>query len=168
MKRRQGYRWAKAHLRTMLGTYWYITNKPFTMPNCTGSRAFKSIPFVALEDPPKNPMHQSFIGEKGKALTHGVYVERIPGNLTGTFITGFSDALNEVSGFWQSLLSAYFETVVTWPTSRIHWMNSETVSHTLCTNVKSSQKGLSHVISPSPSKWEPTSWWSSSGTETIL
>jgi hypothetical protein len=53
---------------------------------------------VALEDPPKNPMHQSFIGEKGKILTHVVYVERIPGNLTRTDITGLSDALNEVSG----------------------------------------------------------------------
>jgi hypothetical protein len=43
-------------------------------------------------------MHQSFIGEKGKILTHVVYVERIPVNLTRTDITGLSDALNEVSG----------------------------------------------------------------------
>jgi hypothetical protein len=53
---------------------------------------------VALEDPPKNPMHQSFIGEKGNILIHIVYVERIPVNLTRTDITGLSDALNEVSG----------------------------------------------------------------------
>jgi hypothetical protein len=53
---------------------------------------------VALEDPPKKPIHQSFIGEKGKILTRVVYVERIPGNLTGTNVTNLSDALNEVSG----------------------------------------------------------------------
>uniref|UniRef100_A0A2N9FDU4 Reverse transcriptase Ty1/copia-type domain-containing protein n=1 Tax=Fagus sylvatica TaxID=28930 RepID=A0A2N9FDU4_FAGSY len=41
-------------------------------------------------------MHQSFIGEKGKILTHVVYLERIPGNLTGTNSTDLSDALNEI------------------------------------------------------------------------
>ena len=98
IKRRQEHRWADAHLRTMFSTYWHITNKPFTVRNCTGCRAFKSIPFVALEDPPKNPMHQSFIEEKGKVLTQVVYAERTPGNVTGTFITDLSGALNEVSG----------------------------------------------------------------------
>jgi hypothetical protein len=43
-------------------------------------------------------MLQSFIGEKGKILTHVVYLERIPDNLTGTNSTDLSDALIEVSG----------------------------------------------------------------------
>ena len=126
-KRRQEYRWAKAHLRTMFSTYWYITNKPFTVPNCTGSRAFKSIPFVALEDPPKNPMHQSFIGEKGKVPTQVVYVERIPGNVTGTFITDLSDALNEVSGIFGSLcpMRTSRRSSRDWPAEFIEWIRKQ-------------------------------------------
>jgi hypothetical protein len=53
---------------------------------------------VALEDPPKRPMLQSFIGEKGKIPTHVVYLERIPENLTGTNSIDLSDALIEVNG----------------------------------------------------------------------
>jgi hypothetical protein len=53
---------------------------------------------VALEDPPKKPMLQSFIGEKRKILTHVVYLERIPDNLTGSNGTDLSDALNEDRG----------------------------------------------------------------------
>ena len=71
---------------------------PVTGHNRTGYWAFNSIPFMALEDPPKNPIHQSFIGEKGKILTHVVYVEWISGDLTKTNITSLSDALNEVNG----------------------------------------------------------------------
>ena len=96
-KRRQAYRWVEAHLRIMFNMYWHIANEPFTGHNHTGCRAFNSIPFVALEDSPKNPIHQSFIGEKGKILTHVVYVERISGDLTKTNITSLSDALNEVN-----------------------------------------------------------------------
>jgi hypothetical protein len=55
---------------------------------------------VALEDPPKKPMLQSFIGEKGKILTHVVYLEWIPDNLTGTNGTDLSNALNEDSGIF--------------------------------------------------------------------
>ncbi len=82
----------------MFNTHWHVINEPFTGHNYAGYRAFNSIPFVALEDPPKRPMLQSFIGEKGKIQTHVVYLERIPDNLTGTNSTDLSDALIKVSG----------------------------------------------------------------------
>ncbi len=53
---------------------------------------------MALEESPKGQMHQSFIGEKGKIITHVVYGGRTPGNLTRTDVTGFTGALNEVGG----------------------------------------------------------------------
>jgi hypothetical protein len=46
----------------------------------------------------KSQGHQSFIGEKGRIISRVVCVERTPGNLTRTDITGLPGALNEVSG----------------------------------------------------------------------
>jgi hypothetical protein len=71
--------------------------------NYTGCRALNLIPFVTLEDPPRKPMLQSFIGEKGKILTHVVYLERIPDDLTGMNITDLTEALNEDSGIFGNL-----------------------------------------------------------------
>ncbi len=53
---------------------------------------------MTLEDPPREPIHQSFIGEKGTIPTHVVYFERIPGKLTGINSTDLQGALNEDSG----------------------------------------------------------------------
>ncbi len=78
-------------------------DETYTGHNYTGCRAFNSIPFVALEDPPRKPMLQSFIGEKGKILTHVVYLERIPDNLTGMNSTDLTEALIEDSGIFGSL-----------------------------------------------------------------
>jgi hypothetical protein len=81
----------------------------------------------------KSQGHQSFIGEKGRIISRVVCVERIPGNLTRANITGLPDALNEVSG----ILVISVKHI---PRDTHHVTaqpNSETVSFTLCTNIKS-------------------------------
>ena len=103
-KWRQAFNRVKAHFMIKCSIRIDTSyNEPFTGHNCAGCRAFNSIPFVTLEDPPKKPMHQSFIGEKGRFLTHVVYLERIPDNLTGRSSTDLSDTLNEDSGIFGSL-----------------------------------------------------------------
>ena len=78
-------------------------NEPFTGHNCAGCWTFISIPFVTLEDPPRDPIHQSFIGEKGKTPAHAVYFKQIPDKLTGLNSTDLPSALNEDSGIFGSL-----------------------------------------------------------------
>ena len=78
-------------------------NELFTGHNCAGCRTFIWIPFVTLEDPPREPIHQSFIGEKGKTPAHAVYFKRIPDKLTRLNSTNLPGALNEDSGIFGSL-----------------------------------------------------------------
>ena len=78
-------------------------NEPFTGHNCTGGRSFISIPFVTLEDPPRESIHQSFIGEKGKIPVYPVYFKRIPDKMAGLNSTDLPGALNEDSGMFGSL-----------------------------------------------------------------
>ena len=77
--------------------------EPFTGHNCAGGRAFISISFVTLEDPSREPIHQSFIGEKGKISAYVVYFKRIPDKMTGLNSTDLPGALNEDSGIFGSL-----------------------------------------------------------------
>ena len=139
-KWRQAFNRVKAHFMIKCSIRIDTSyNEPFTGHNCAGGRAFISIPFVTLEDPPREPIHQSFIGEKGKILTHIVYAERIPGNLTGTNITDLSGALNGVSGIFGSLCPVRIsrQSSRNWLAEFIEWIRKQ-VSYTLCINVKSS------------------------------
>ena len=103
-KWRQAFNRVKAHFMIKCSIRIDTSyNEPFTGHNCAGGRAFISIPFVTLEDPPRESIHQSFIGEKGKIPIYPVYFKRIPDKMTGLNSTDLPGALNEDSGMFGSL-----------------------------------------------------------------